>query len=202
MTEHSEPNVHQNDAPSGERTPCGGTTPLDAPNDVLVSKRGGQYLLYDSRLGLLVTHKDLATGYAQLEKERSKRLCEFAEAGILHWLPETAGPSPTQPQSLLSRIKPFLLKAAIVTALFFTFLGAISGSLRDAGYGLEKKLEGLSNWSPEQVEWHRARAEKIAEKLGPTIRELLVMFRDQPPVGKPNDEPEAGRTDAVEQGKQ
>jgi hypothetical protein len=181
VTTQSEPSVIS-DAAAGQE-PC---APAAAPSrnvqaEALVTRRGGKFVLYDPRLGLLVSHADLAAGYALLEKDRAARLAEMAEAGITHWLPEAESRQPGQGAGMLSRLKPFLIKAVVVSALFFVFLNALSGALRDAGYGLEKKLEGLSNWEPDQVEWHRARAEKIAAKLGPTIRELMGMFRDPAP---------------------
>lgn len=151
---------------------------LATPVEALVREHGGEYTLYQHELGLLIRSKDLASGYAELRKARDSRLRELAQEGVLHWLPTAgAGAAPKEP-SLLRKLTPTLLKAAIATSAFLFCLSALSGALRDAGYIMEKKLEGLSNWTPEQVEWHRARSEKIAAKLGPTIRELLPMFRE------------------------
>lgn len=151
--------------------------------EVRMVMRGGRHVLFLPQLGLHASGKDLQAAYQSLLEARRARLEELAAEDLLHLIPDedTAAAVP-DPPSLLSRLKPFLAKAAVTTVLVMFVLSAISEGLRDMGYGLEKKLEGLSNWSPEQVEWHRARARKIAEKLGPVLRELRVMF-DAPQTG-------------------
>jgi hypothetical protein len=160
---------------------------LAAPCEVRVVERAGRYTLSIPELGLLVTGKELGAAHAELMRQRERRLKEFAAEGILGWLPrpEAQGGATATAlggRSLLSQLKPFLIKAAIVTAMFLGAVNVIGQGLGDTGYKLEKQLEGLSNWTPEKIEWHRERAQKIAEKLGPTIRELVVMFRDPAPV--------------------
>ena len=68
------------------------------------------------------------------------------------------------------------------------FLGAVNiigNGLRDVGYVLEKKLDSITAMTPESVEKNRAKAALIAEKLGPIVREVLAVFRDQPTVAQP-----------------
>ena len=161
---------------------------LNAPFEVRMLEKGGRFVLYIPELGLTASGKDLAAAHAELKQARERRLKEFAAEGVLDWLPKPgkrednaaglgAGPG------VLVKLKPFLIKAAVITLMFLGAVNVIGQGVRDTGYKLEKQLEGLSNWTPEKVEWHRERAQKIAEKLGPTMREILVMFREPVAAG-------------------
>lgn len=151
---------------------------LAAPCEVRVVGRGGRYTLAIPELGLLVTGKDLATAHAEIILQRERHLREFAAEGLLDWLPRPGAAPAAGPEknSLLGQLKPFLVKAAIATALFLGAVNVISGGLGHVGYVLEKKLDGVTSMTPESVEQHRAKAAKIAEKLGPIVREVMVIF--------------------------
>lgn len=151
---------------------------LAVPCEVRVVGRGGRYTLAISELGLLVTGKDLATAHAEIMLQRERCLREFAAEGVLDWLPRPGAAPAAGPEkkSLLGQLKPFLVKAAIATALFLGAVNVVSNGLGDVGYVLEKKLDGVASMTPEAVEKHRAKAAKIAEKLGPIVREILAVF--------------------------
>lgn len=157
-------------------------TLLEAPCVVRLSGRKGRFTACIPELGILVSASTADLAHDEALSRREARIREFASEGMLNELP-MPGASQTSlsaQESLLSRLKVFLIKAAVVTVLFLGAVNIISQGLRDTGYTLEKKLQGLSNWTPDKVEWHRERAQMIAEKLGPTIRELLVMFDRTP----------------------
>jgi len=160
---------------------------LAAPHEVRVLERAGRFILYIPELGLTARGKDLAAAHAELSQARERRLREFAAEGILGWLPSpgAAAPATAQGKSLLSQLKVFLIKAAVVTLMFLGAVNVLGQALGDVGYRLEKKLDAAINMTPEQVEGNRARAEKIAEKLAPIVREVLVMFREQPRPAPP-----------------
>lgn len=164
---------------------------LDAEYEVVVRKAAKGYTVCIPSLGLAHTGKELEASYASLSAKKEAHLREFAAEELLHLVPFPGDSGASQVEansrSVLQQVKPFLVKAAISALLFFGAVNVIGQGLGDTGYKLEKQLEGLSNWSPEQVEWHRARSAKIAEKLGPTMRELLVMFRGPAPAGAPGE---------------
>lgn len=126
--------------------------------------------------------KSVESAYAKLVQAREQRIREYASEDLLAWLPKPEAAGHAQAKGgeprLLTKLRPFLIKAAVTAAMLVWAMGMINESTRNIGYGLEKKLDGLANWSPETVEKHRARSAQIAEKLGPIIRELLVMFRE------------------------
>ncbi len=163
---------------------------LAAEYEVRVRKTAKGYALYLPELGLRESADSLEAAYAKLGAAKKRHLEEFASEGLLDWLPlpgQTAGPglADAKQPSVLRQLKPFLIKAAVITLMFLGAVNIIGQGVRDTGYKLEKQLEGLSNWSPEKVEWHRERAQRIAEKLGPTVREILVMFREPAPAQAP-----------------
>ncbi|HWR03142.1 MAG TPA: hypothetical protein VN419_03900 [Humidesulfovibrio sp.] len=158
-------------------------TCLETPYEVRVREQAGRFTLAIPELGLLAQGQSLDAAYAALRQAKEQRIREYAAEGLLAWLPKAdakgLGGADQQP-SLLKRLWPFLIKAAVVAALIMWAVGLINESTRNIGYGLEKKLDSVANWSPEDVELNRARAAKVAGKLGPLVRELLVMFRDDP----------------------
>lgn len=152
---------------------------LAAPFEVRLRQHKGRYSVSIPELGLVVGGKDLAKAHEELLVLRERQIREFAAEGLLHLLTTPGAMSlVVQPdQGTLSKLKSFLVKCLIVSLLFLSGVNLLGQRLSDVGYVLEKKLQGLSNWTPAQVEWHRERSQLIAQKLGPTIRELLVMFR-------------------------
>ncbi|MDO9082493.1 MAG: hypothetical protein Q7U56_04345 [Humidesulfovibrio sp.] len=113
--------------------------------------------------------------------QREKRLREFAALGILPWLPkpgESCASCPTP--GVVVRLKPFFIKAAVVTLLFLGAVTVIGQGLGVAGRQLEEKISGVGSWTPEKMEHERARAHAFAEKLRPVLRELIFVFRDTP----------------------
>lgn len=177
---------------------------LAAPFEVRLRQHNRRHSLSIPELGVVVGGKDLAAAHKELSALRERRIREFASEGMLHLVnrpAETAASVAERAPGTLARLKPFLIKCLIVSVLFLMGVNLLGQRLGDVGYVLEKKLQGLSNWTPEQVEWHRARSEQIALKLGPTIRELLAMFRDTAPAAAPAAEsatPRPAQAPAVE----
>ena len=171
--------------PTAELRAC-----LEAVYEARLLEKAGRFSLCIPELGLLVHDKSLEAAYAKLKQAREQRIMEYASEDLLAWLPRPgaagtgAQPGGSEPR-LLVRLRPFLIKAAIVSALVLWAMNMVNDSARNIGYGLEKKLDGLANMSAESIEKNRAKSALIAEKLGPIVRELAVMFRDQP-------RPEAG----------
>lgn len=155
---------------------------LDAPFEVRLLEKAGRFTLSIPEMGLLEHGKSVELAYAKLVQAREQRIREYASEDLLAWLPRPDAGGNAQAKSaeprLLTRLRPFLIKAAVTAAMLMWAMNMINGSIRDIGYRLEKNLDGLANWSPETVELQRARSAKVAEKLGPIIRELLVMFHD------------------------
>lgn len=154
---------------------------LAAPYEVRLRQQGGKHVLSIPELGLVVSGKSLEAAHAELATQREKRIREFAAEGLLHWLERPAQAAQPAASGTFAKLRPFLIKCLVVSVLFLGAVHIIGQKLGDVGYVLEKKLQGLSNWTPEQVEWHRARSEQIAQKLGPTLRELQAMFRETTP---------------------
>lgn len=153
---------------------------LGAPYEIRVRpKGGGKFLFYIPELGLQLTGESLDAAIPILTRQKEEHLRKFAEADLLCWVsrpgqtPSAAGP--TKP-SLARALLPFAIKSAVVTLLFLGAANAIDKGLNNLGRGLEKNFEGISKWSPEKVELTRDRAALVAQKLGPTIRELMGMF--------------------------
>ena len=166
--------------PTAELRSC-----LEAMYEARLLEKAGRFTLCIQELGLLVHDKSLDGAYAKLKQAREQRIMEYASEDLLAWLPRPgaagtgAQPGGSEPR-LLVRLRPFLIKAAIVSALFLWAMNMVNDSARNIGYGLEKKLDGLANMSAESIEKNRAKSALNAEKLGPIVRELAVMFRDQP----------------------
>lgn len=150
-------------------------TYLDAPCEVRMLEREGRFVLSIPELGLAIAGTDLPSVHAELRQARERRLREFAAEGILHWLskPGSAQAEPTAGPSLLRQLRPFLIKAGVVTLLFLGASNVISNGLRDTGYVLEKKLDALAHLAPESVEKNRLKAAQIAVNLRPIMQELL-----------------------------
>ncbi len=155
---------------------------LAAPFEVRLRQHKGRHSLSIPELGVVVGGKDLAEAHKELSALRERRIREFAAEGMLHLVNKPAEAVAAPAPGTLAKLKPFLIKCLIVSVLFLMGVNLLGQRLGDVGYVLEKKLQGLSNWTPEQVVWHRARSEQIAQKLGPTVRELLAMFRDTAPA--------------------
>lgn len=170
--------------PSSDAAKAGLKACLEAPYEVRLREKAGRFTLCIVELGLLAHGKSMESAYAKLMQAKEQRLREYAAEDLLAWLPkpgsgadgssEAGGKEPR----LLVRLRPFLIKAAIFCAIFLWAMNSINDSARNIGYGLEKKLDGMANWSPETIEKHRAKSAQIAEKLGPLVRELAVMFHD------------------------
>jgi hypothetical protein len=171
-------------------------TLLEAPCVVRLSRRKGRFTACIPEMGILVSAATADLAHDEALSLREARIREFAAEGMLEELPTLGVAQACAPaqESLLSRLKVFLIKAAVVMALFLYMLNSISSGLRDSGYILEKRLQGLANWTPDKVEWHRERAQMIAEKLGPTIRELMVMFDRAPQRAGAQDNGTAGQS--------
>jgi hypothetical protein len=179
---------------------------LEASYELRLREKAGRFTLCIAELGLLAHGKDMESAYAKLMQAKEQRIREYAAEDLLAWLPKPDAGFNTSPARggneprLLVRLRPFLIKAAIVCAIFLWAMDSIDNSTRNIGYRLEKKLDGLANWSPETIEKHRAKSAQIAEKLGPTVRELTVMFHDPaPPMAKAPrvDAAKAAGTDAA-----
>ncbi len=170
------------DASKAELKAC-----LETSHEVRLREKAGRFTLSIPELGLLAHGKSLESAYAKLMQAREQRILEFASEDLLSWLPKPgASGAPAQADGsaeprLLVRLRPFLIKAAIVSALFLWAMNTVNDSARNVGYGLEKKLDGLANMSPESIEKNRIKSAQIAEKLGPIVRELAVMFHEPAP---------------------
>lgn len=155
---------------------------LEAPYEVRLREKAGRFTLSIAELSLLAHGKSMESAYAKLMQAKEQRIREYAAEDLLAWLPTPDVGSPHPPAAggkeprLLVRLRPFLIKSAIVCAIFLWAMNTINDSTRNIGYGLEKKLDSVANWSPETIEKHRAKSAQIAEKLGPIFRELTVMF--------------------------
>lgn len=152
---------------------------LTTPCRVLITTAKGRTTAAIPELGVLAQGGDPASAHAEALRQREARIREFAAEGLLDLLPKP-GAEPETGRGLFTRLRVFLVKAAIVSALFLGAVNIISGGLRDIGYVLEKKLDSVANWSPEMVEKNRAKAATVAEKLGPTLRELAGAFAQSP----------------------
>lgn len=153
------------------------TAALGAPFEARLRENNGRFTLFIPELGLLARGKTLEAARAELLRLREARLREFAEEGLLDELPRPGAQAAAEAKPrLLVQLRPFLIKAAVVTALFLGAVNVISNGLRDVGYTLEKKLDGVVNWDAATIEKHRAKSAQVAEKLGPIVRELSVFF--------------------------
>jgi len=152
---------------------------LDRPCDMHLQQVKGRFLLSIPRLGLLVSNKSLEAAYAEMHTLRERRIREFASEGLLHLLADQEGLPKSQQGAcgLAAKLRPFFIKCAVVTVLFLGAMNILSHSLGDVGYVLEKKLQTVRYWTPEEIETQRAKSEQVAQHLGPVIRELMVMFK-------------------------
>lgn len=152
---------------------------LDAPSQVTISVRKGRVTALLPELGILVRADSVEAAHAEALRQREARIREYASEGLLDALPapNQAAAACAGRSSLFGQLKVFLIKAAVVAALFLGMANIVGNGLRDLGYSLEKKLDGVGNWTPAMVEKHRASSAKVAEKLGPIVRELAVMFQ-------------------------
>lgn len=131
-------------------------------------------------LGILVSAGNLEAAHAEALRQREARTREFASEGMLEELSTDGGSRiPSEPaKRLLPQLKVFLSKAAVVTVLFLGGVNIISNGLRDVGYVLEKKLDGVVSWTPETVEKHRAKGAKIAENIRPVVLAVMSAFKE------------------------
>ncbi|MDO9067766.1 MAG: hypothetical protein Q7W05_04850 [Deltaproteobacteria bacterium] len=165
---------------------------LLAPYEVRVRpKGGGSYLFYIPELGLQHACKSLDEALPVLMSQKEEYLHRFAVEGLLSWVarpgqkPEAA--SAASP-GLVRALLPFAIKAVVVTVLFLGAASVIGNGLNNLGRNLEQGLEGISRWSPDKVDLYRDRSAGIAQKLGPIVRELVVMFDRSVPIN-PADKP-------------
>jgi hypothetical protein len=152
---------------------------LSAPCDMYLRRHKGKYSLSIPGLGLMVSDASLEAAYAKMEGLRERRIREFASEGMLHLI-SGAGAlpgAPAAPAGTAAKLKPFFIKSLVVALLFLGAMNILSHTFGDVGYTLEKKLKSVSYWTPEEVEKQREQTEKIAQHLGPIVRELMTMFR-------------------------
>lgn len=159
---------------------------LSAPCDIRLRVRQGEFLLSIPALGLVVRDTSLDAAYERIRTQRETRIREFASLGMLDLLaaPASEAAGKNAGPSLRDKLRPFFIKCVVVSVLFLAAMNMISHSVGDIGYVLEKKLQAVRNWTPEDVEKQRALSAKTAERLGPVIRELMPMFR-QPDEASP-----------------
>ncbi|MBU1230500.1 MAG: hypothetical protein KKA55_06955 [Proteobacteria bacterium] len=161
---------------------------LAAPCEVRLGTGTGRVIAHIPELGILVRADSVEAAHAEALRQRESRIREFAAEGLLDALPapNLASSACAARPGLLGQLKVFLIKAAVVAALFLGAVNIISNGLRDVGYTLEKKLDGAANMSAEAVEKNRAKAAQVAEKLGPIVRELSALFaRPEAPAVSP-----------------
>lgn len=165
---------------------------LSAPCDMYLRRNKGKYSLSIPALGLVVNDASLEAAYAKMESLRERRIREFASEGLLHLIsgPGSLPGAPAAPTGTAAKLKPFFIKCLVVALLFLGGMNILSHTFGDVGYTLEKKLKSVSYWTPEEVEKQRAQTEKIAQHLGPIVRELMAMFR------QPGDVPGAANATA------
>ena len=127
----------------------------------------------------MVSNASLEAAYAEMTALRERRIREFASEGMLHLLsaPGALPGTPAAPTGTAAKLRPFFIKCLVVALLFLGAMNLLSHSLGDVGYVLEKKLQAVRNWTPDEAEKQRALSEKVARNLGPVIRELMVMFQ-------------------------
>lgn len=178
MTESNSPQPAQ-DTPDSETEI---QAALAAPFEVRLSQRAGRFVACIPELGLLASAKTVDAAHADIVRQRETRIREYASEGLLHSLPKP-GPLAAEPNgpTLLGQLKVFLIKAAVVAALFLGAVNIIGNGLGNIGYVLEKKLAGTATMTPESVEKHRAQAARIAANLGPILREITAMFQTPAP---------------------
>jgi hypothetical protein len=173
MSDEATPEAQRQDSP--ERLQAA----LEAPCMVRLRTDKGRITACIPELGVIARAGSVEAAHAEALRQREARLREFAEAGLLDELPRPTAVDAGPPR-LLPQLKVFLVKAAVAAVLFLGAVDIISGGLRDIGYVLEKKLDGVAAWTPETVEKHRAQAARLAQKLGPVVRELLKPADAQP----------------------
>lgn len=150
---------------------------LDAPCEVRLTSRKGRFIAHIPELGILARADSVESAHAEALRQREARIREYASEGLLDALPSPAAAAPGVPgKGLLGQLKVFLIKAAVVAALFLGAVNVIGNGLRNVGYTLEKKLDGVVNWDAATIEKHRAKSALVAEKLGPVVRELTLLF--------------------------
>jgi hypothetical protein len=152
---------------------------LDAPCEMRLRQKEGEFTLYLAELGLSVSGKELKTVYAELMAQREIRLRQFAAEGILSWLSSTAEIAHPAAGALV-RLKPFLIKASVIMLLILSTLALIGQGLNATGKALENNINAVCSWTPEKMESQRRQAHAFAERFRPVARELLLMFRDAP----------------------
>lgn len=149
--------------------------------DIHVRQIGGRHIFFIRELGIRHENADLAQGYRECIEKKDAWLRDLAEEGLWDWMVEPGalgGASAlAPPKSVLSDLKPFLIKLTLVGVLLFALVTVVSKSLRETGYNLEKKLDAITRMEPESVEMHRAKAHAIAGKLRPIAQEILSIFR-------------------------
>jgi len=152
---------------------------LSAPCDMYLRHSKGKFRLSIPALGLMVSNASLEAAYAEMAALRERRIREFASEGMLHLLsaPGALPGTPAAPTGTAAKLRPFFIKCLVVALLFLGAMNLLSHSLGDVGYVLEKKLQAVRNWTPDETEKQRALSEKVARNLGPVIRELMVMFQ-------------------------
>lgn len=163
---------------------------LDAPCVVRLATHKGRVVAMIPELGLIARAGSVEAAHAEVLRQREARIREFAAEDLLSELPRPgAEEQPEAGKRLLPQLRVFLIKAAVVAALFLGAVNIIGNGLRDVGYVLEKKLDSVAMWSPESVEKNRAKASLLAAKLGPLLRELAAAF--ERPENRPAQTPAA-----------
>lgn len=157
---------------------------LAAPCDIHMRQRNGMFYLYMKDVGVTACGKDLQASYAELMAQRELRLREFTALGILPWLPKPGESCASCPApGVLLKLKPFFIKAAVITLLFLGAVTIVGQGLGAVGKQLENNLSAVSRWTPEKVERERDRAHAFAQRMRPLVRELVLMFQDPPADG-------------------
>jgi len=146
---------------------------------VAVQARGKGYVLFIRELGLRHECDDLARGHVEILEKKDAWIRDLAGEGLWDWIVPPGGEPAPQPAGAgrYHGLVPFFIKFFCVALLLVVAFGAVAGGLRDLGYTLEKKIDGVIAQKPEQLEANRMKARAFAQRLRPIVQEVLYVFR-------------------------
>lgn len=152
---------------------------------VSVHTDGKGYELFIRELGLRHSSKDLAAGHAELLVKKDALIRDLAAEGLWDWITPPGSPPEQAPRKTWRwrDMAPFFIKCACVVLLVLWVSARVSNSLRDVGWGLEKKIGDVIMLQENKERELLQRTRAFALKLRPFVQELMVVFKSDAEAG-------------------